>query len=359
MALELIGYVPHSATALPSGHRNEGGLDVAFIEEAARAQEQAGFDRVLIAHASNKPDAWQLAAHVGHVTEKLKVLVAARPGVTHPSLVARQAATFDQLTRGGRLAVHVISGGDEREQQREGDFLGHDERYERSAEFIALLRRMWSAREPFDHDGKYYPLRGAYSAVLPASDIPVYFAGGSDAAIRTGSQHADLFVLNGAPLAQTQALIARIEEAAAPHARRPRFGIGLRLLLGETEEAAWERARAIAGEADKAISEGKAIADGANRVKSDTFTAVGARQVYELALSGEIHDERLWLGYTQRFGGGGTTATLVGTPEQVTRSLVAYSDAGISAFYLRGFDIIADAREYGEKLIPLLRQATA
>jgi alkanesulfonate monooxygenase len=101
-------------------------IDPDFTARFARAHEEGGFDRILIGYGSRWPDGWQVANHAVRATERLKVLLAHRPGFVAPALTARQAVSFDHLTGGGRLALHIITGGDEADQRREGDFLSHD-----------------------------------------------------------------------------------------------------------------------------------------------------------------------------------------------------------------------------------------
>src|SRR6201996_3274770 len=120
-------------------------VDPGYLTRFARAHEAAGFDRVLIGYHATGPDGFAVAAHVLTVTTRLKVLIAHRPGFVAPTLVARKLATLDALTGRGRVAVPHISGGDEADQQRDGDFIGHDRRYARPAEFMSLLRRRLSA----------------------------------------------------------------------------------------------------------------------------------------------------------------------------------------------------------------------
>ena len=114
------------------------------------------------------------------------------PGFVAPTLVARKLATLDALAGGGRVAIHHITGGDEADQQRDGDFADHDRRYARTAEFMDVLRRELTAPEPFDFDGEFYRFQGAISTVRPLHEgsIPIYFGGQSDAAVRVGGQHA-------------------------------------------------------------------------------------------------------------------------------------------------------------------------
>jgi alkanesulfonate monooxygenase len=65
-------------------------------------------------------------------------------------------ATIDQISD-GRVTVHFITGGTDHEQQREGGYRTHDERYERygrTRECIQIIKRAWTSREPFDYDGQ-------------------------------------------------------------------------------------------------------------------------------------------------------------------------------------------------------------
>ncbi len=83
--------------------------------------------------------------------------------------------------------MHFISGGSDDEQQRDGDYLTHDQRYERTDEYLNILRRIWTSDKPFDHEGKHYRFKAGYSEVKPTQKphVPIYFGGASDAAIRS------------------------------------------------------------------------------------------------------------------------------------------------------------------------------
>ena len=81
--------------------------------------------------------------------------------------------------------VHIISGGDDGDQHKDGDFLAHDERYARTDEYVEILRRIWTADKAIDHQGKYYTFTRSFSDVKPLQKphLPIYFGGSSDAAI--------------------------------------------------------------------------------------------------------------------------------------------------------------------------------
>src|ERR1700742_4770035 len=164
-------------------------VDPSYLLDIARAHDDGGFDCVLIGYGAVSPEGWAIAATVLHATKHLKVLVAHRPGVVQPAILARMAATLDHLTGGGRIAVHFITGGDEADQHREGDFLAHNVRYRRTAEVMTLAPRLWNQESPLDFDGEFSRYEAAFSAAKPASEgaIPFYLGAASGPWIQTGA----------------------------------------------------------------------------------------------------------------------------------------------------------------------------
>ena len=147
-------------------------IDKTYTAALALAHENGGFDRVLIGYNSASPDGFQVAAFAAARTSRLRFLLAHRPGFVAPTLAARQLATLDQFSD-GRLAVHVITGGSDAEQQRDGDFLSKDERYERTDEYIGLLLRTWTEAAPFQHKGRYYEVeKGGFPPALQGAPRP-------------------------------------------------------------------------------------------------------------------------------------------------------------------------------------------
>src|SRR6266704_4469043 len=148
MSVEFIGFISNnnsSETIVRSGPV----LDPTHIETVAKAHELAGFDRALLAFHSTMPDALQVGQHVLGITKTLKVMIAQRPGFTAPTLLARQLAAIDQLA-GGRVSLHVITGGNATELRQDGNTLDDkDERYARTSEFLDIVRAEWTSEKPF------------------------------------------------------------------------------------------------------------------------------------------------------------------------------------------------------------------
>jgi alkanesulfonate monooxygenase len=367
VSIEIIGMVGTKEVSETKGSFDGPPIDAGYLARFAQAHEAAGFDRVLIGYGATGPDGFAVAAHVLHATSTLKVLIAHRPGFVAPTLVARKLATLDQLTGGGRVAIHHITGGDELDQKRDGDFADHDRRYARTAEFMTLLRRELTAAEPFDYDGEFYQVRGAYSSVRPPAEapIPLYFGGASAAAVQVGAEHADVYMLWGEPVAQIAERIAEIRAAAARHGRTVRFSLSIRPIVAETEDAAWQRAEEIREATARRV--GAVKTDQVQGVQvppvrgSRLFgfrdsSSVGSQRLQDQAAERDVHDERLWMGITKLTGPGGNSTALVGTPQQVADALLAYRRAGVDTVLIRGFDPLDDVVDWGKELVPLLRE---
>lgn len=355
MALEFIGFIGNnnsSETIVRSGPV----LDIDHVETVAKAHENAGFDRALLAFHSDLPDPLQVGQHIANVTQRLNVFIAQRPGFTAPTVFARQFATLDHLTR-GRISLNVITGGDHAELVHDGNTVpDKDERYARTSEFLDIVRSEWSSDKPFDYDGKYYQVKGGFSQIKPLrpDSIPVFIAGASDAAIEVAGRHADIFALWGETYDEVRSIIARVRAAAAKNNRpSPRFSLSFRPILAETEELAWAKADAILARA-QAVQEVSGFKRGSGQPANE-----GSRRLLALAAQGERLDKRLWTGLAKLTGARGNSTSLVGTPQQVAEALLDYYALGVDIFLIRGFDPLVDAIEYGRELIPLTRELVA
>ena len=349
--VEFIGWIGTSnASETRVAPHGPGVVDRSFVAATARAHEYSGFDKVLVGYFNVQADGFQLAAFAAHETDRLHFLLAHRPGFTAPTLAARQLASLDQFS-GGRAAVHVISGGSDVDQARDGDFLGKAERYARTDEYLEVIKKAWTAERPFDHEGKYYKVQGGMQVVrcLQKPHIPVYFGGSSDEAIAVAGKHADCYALWGESLAAVGDTLRRVRAASAAHGRQVRFSVSFRPILGRTEADAWARAERIL-ETAKAMRSGKAAYEPQN---------AGSQRLLAEAAKGKVVDKRLWTELAALTGAQGNSTSLVGTPAQVAEAMLDYWDLGVTTFLIRGFDPLEDALEYGRDLIPLVREGAA
>ena len=332
------------------------GFDHEFAHEYAKVLDEGGFDYTLVPYSSSWIDANQFAQFVVNHTERLKPMLAHRPGVIFPTHAARAFATLDQIGR-GRLAIHIIAGGQDAEQRREGDYLSKAERYARADEYIQILRRVWTETEPFDHDGAYYKFEGFRSEIRPYQDaIPVSVGGSSEEAYRVGGRQGDIFGLWGEPLAETKQQIdsvnAQADAAGRPH---PRIWVSFRPIVAATDDLAWERAHELLGRietgyADRAAKRHYPIAG------TTVPQNVGSQRLLALAERGELHDRALWTAPAKATNAAGSSTALVGSPETVAAALLDYVDIGCELLSIRGFDPFDDAIGYAKHVLPLVRQ---
>ena len=362
MPVEFIGMIAtkdQSETKLSRGPI----VDKEFTRRFVRAHEDAGFDRVLIGYASSHPDGTQVAAYAASHSERLGFLVAHRPGFVAPTLAARQFTTLDQFSD-GRIAVHIITGGHDAEQRRDGDYLSKDERYARSDEYLDVLRLAWTSDQPFSYQGRYYQVEDHKSGVRSAQEqgIRLYFGGSSEAAYRVGGKHADTYALWGEPLAETKQQIDSVNEAAknAGRADTPGISVSFRPILGPTEGLAWERAHRILQTTKQNVADFRA------RRRRETWGLggqqppnVGSQRLLAAAEKGELHDRALWTPLAAATGAGGNSTALVGTPETVAQAILDYVDIGATTILIRGYDPYDDAIDYGRQLLPLVRDEVA
>src|SRR5438128_3401919 len=349
MPVEMIGWIAPrvSSELIPSSGPP---FDADVLAETARIHERAGFDRVLIGYFSDAPDGFLVGAHAAAMTERLGFLLAHRPGFVAPPVAARKLATLDQLSN-GRLAVHMIAGGSDADQAKDGDWTDHETRYRRAAEYIPLLRRTWPEPAPFDHDGEFYRTRGTCSEIrcLQEPHIPIYGGGGSEDAIRALAPHVDVFMLWGEPLKDTALFMDRVRREAALRGRNPTFSLSTRPILAATEGEAWDRARAILDRV--LVNRGGAPAP--------TRQNVGSNRLLQAAAEAEVHDTCLWTSLAAATGAQGDSTALVGTPETVAKALLEYYKLGATRLLIRGYDPRPDAIQYGEELIPRIRELVA
>lgn len=216
---------------------------VAYLSQIARAAEEVGFAGALTPTGAWCEDAWLTTAMVSQHTERLKFLVAFRPGLISPTLAAQMASTFQRQT-GGRLLLNVVTGGENQEQRAFGDFLDKDSRYRRTGEFLHVVRELWRGRT-VDLNGEHLQVQGAKLSRVPDPVPQVYFGGSSPIAGEIAARHSDVYLTWGEPPAQVAEKLDRIRSLAAAEGRTLRFGIRLHVITRDTAEQAWAEANRL------------------------------------------------------------------------------------------------------------------
>ncbi|GAA1712115.1 LLM class flavin-dependent oxidoreductase [Kribbella yunnanensis] len=318
-----------------------------YLRQIVTAAEDLGFVGALTPTGLWCDDAWLSTASLLDSTDRLKFLVAFRPGLLSPTLAAQMATTF-QNQSGGRLLLNVVTGGEPTEQKAFGDFLSKDERYARTDEFLAIVRKLWEHGDPFDYAGKHLRVEQARLVSVPDPTPPIYFGGSSAAAGPVAAAHSDVYLTWGEPPAAVAEKLTWIRKLAADAGRTVRFGIRLHVITRDTSEDAWREARrlldALPPETIARVQEGlrRSESEGQKRM-----LALHEGRPEDL----EIYPN-LWAGVGLARGGAGTA--LVGSHREVADRIKEYADLGIDEFILSGYPHLEEAYWFGESVLPLL-----
>jgi alkanesulfonate monooxygenase len=320
--------------------------NVPYLGQIARSAEQLGFEAALTPTGAWCEDAWVSTAMLSSVSERLKFLVAFRPGLTSPFVAAQMAGTFQNLS-GGRLALNVVTGGESHEQRMFGDFLDKDARYERCEEFLAIVRALWTG-EPVTFEGRYLQVEDAVLSQLPDPLPQIYFGGSSPAAGRVAAKHVDVYLTWGEPPAAVGEKVAWIRRLAEAEGREIRFGIRLHTIARDTAEEAWAEAdRLLSGISEDDIARVQA---GLQRSES-----VGQRRMLDLnkgSKDGLVIHPNLWAGVGLVRGGAGTA--MVGSHTEIADLIEQYRAVGIEEFVLSGYPHLEESYRFGEGVLPEL-----
>ncbi len=352
MTIKLHWFLPTSGdsrTVIPmgeAGHQRPPTFD--YMQQVATVADAMGFDGALTPTGTACEDSWIVCSALMSVTKRLKFLVAFRPGFVSPTLAAQQATTFQRYS-GGRLLLNIVTGGNDAEQQRFGDWLPHDERYARTAEFLQVLRGAWSG-EAFDFNGKYYTVRGAVVGEPPEPEPPIYIGGSSAAADEVAANHVDVALTWGEPPSMVVERLAAWRAAAEKAGRQLRFGIRLHVITRDRAKDAWAETERFMELLDDETLES---------VHSTLSRSEAVGQQRMLSLHGGKRDRlvvapNLWAGIGLVRGGAGTA--LVGSHEEVADRIQEYHELGFDEFILSGHPHVEEAYWFGEGVMPILRK---
>lgn len=275
-------------------------------------------------------------------TERLKVIAAVHPGLWQPGVLAKLGATADQLS-GGRFAVNVVSGWFKDEFTHLGEpWLEHDERYRRSAEFLQVLRKIWT-EDDVDFRGDFYRIHDFTLKPKPIHTPELFQGGNSTAARRNGGLYSDWYFSNGKDFTGITDQIVEVRDHARTVDREVSIGLNGFIIARDTEAEAREVLREIVAKANRPAVE-------------------GFRSAVQQAGSATGDKKGMWADSSfedlVQYNDGFRTQ-LIGTPEQIAERIAAYRRRGVDLI-LGGFLHFQEEIEYfGAKVLPLVREIEA
>lgn len=357
MSLNIFWFIPTFGDSRYLGSKIESRVsDFDYVKQVAIAADTLGFDGVLIPTGRSCEDPFVVASSLIGVTQRLKFLVALRPGLLQPALAARISSTLDRFSN-GRVAFNLVAGGDKEELEGDGLFQDSDERYEAAAEFIDLWKDILKAsyeKKLVNFDGKHYKTVNSKLLYPPVQrpHPPLFFGGSSQKAHELAAQKVDLYITWGETPKAVKAKIEDVKAKATKYGRTVRFGIRLHIIVRETEAEAWEAAEKLISKLDdekiKASQNALTKLDSEGQRLMSALTNNGqARTREELEIS-----QNLWAGIGLVRGGCATA--LVGDPQTILKRINEYADLGIDTFVLSGYPHLEESFRVAELLFPLL-----
>jgi alkanesulfonate monooxygenase len=308
--------------------------------------EQLGFDSTLLAQHTVNPhlpdhdqlEAWTGAAALAALTDRIEIIAAIKPYISHPVFLAKAALQIENISN-GRFGINLINAWNPAEFEKAGIPFGeHDDRYVLGREWASIVKRLVSG-ETVNHSGQHFNVTDyKLTPRSPNRKRPTFYIGGeSEPARALATDHADVWFINGQPLAEVTALISDVR-------RRPRDGAPLRYGL-----SAFVVARETEQEAQDA---------------HDHLLALAAKDADVHDLQGKKADPKAVMFQTMkkyvRVGtNGGTAAGLVGSYDQVAERILDFHRVGIELFMLQMQPLRSEMRRFAEEVIPRARKLEA
>jgi|TARA_B100000678_G_scaffold153305_1_gene128048 alkanesulfonate monooxygenase len=324
-----------------------------YLKKVALTAEKSGFYSLLVPTRfsnglfdENAPlaETWTTVAALASVTEKIRFLVAVRPGFISVGLFAQMAATLDQIS-GGRLDLNIVPGGIEGDMERLGEKTDHDTRYERASEFISACKKLWEKPEAIKFNGEFIHLNGAVCSPGPKGNPAFYLGGASEAALNLSADKADTYLAWILPQETLEPHLKKARKKYMDKGRSPRFGLRTHLIVRQSEREAWEIADELLSQTSESVLR--------QRAKSSKNTSMVGQRSQTQQYENDKMGRHLWNGISNVRVNCGTA--IVGNVEQVSEELLSYWRLGIDEFILSGFPHVTECNIVSEQLLPVLK----
>ncbi|RJX37528.1 LLM class flavin-dependent oxidoreductase [Paenibacillus pinisoli] len=313
-------------------------LSLNDIIDSAIIAENMGFDAILTPADSNSYDPWMLSMQIISKTQKIRPIIALRPGFIAPVYTARMIATLQQLS-GGRADFNIVTGGSTLELAKEGCRLSHEERYRRTYEYMEVISNLLKETKPYSFNGQFYNITNAtlFPKIPDLIHPKFYIAGASADAVKVAKSFGDFYLMWAQPIESTKQQLLQFEQ----HDKVLDYSLRVNIIVRKNKQEAIEAANATIQDR----SNSRRLIELVN-IHSDS---VGQKKMMALALEGGVHDTCLWSNIS--VGKTGSVPFLVGSTEEVRNSLKRYLELGFSNFILASTDTGSEIGYISEEIV--------
>jgi alkanesulfonate monooxygenase len=295
-----------------------------YLLQIARAADLTGFDGIQIPHDPQGDESWIVAGYLARNTRHLRLITEFEASRGSSVYAAKNAVSYQRFSN-QRFAWQVTKGGSEAERRQLGDGVAEEKLLPRIDEFLTVAKGVIT-QSPFSFKGEFFEvLDGGFQGPLGNNPVPkIYLDGNTTEAFELSARHADVHLLDAAPVEQLQPAISQLQALAAKHGRSITIGLRIDVLARESEQEALEDAERFWQQSGL----GEAVA-----LEAGLWSLPVART--------------------------GAKASLVGSYEQVQAQLEAYANAGVTSFIFAAAPHLEEAYRVGEHLLPKLRKSLA
>ncbi|MGZ4121667.1 MAG: LLM class flavin-dependent oxidoreductase [Tumebacillaceae bacterium] len=312
----------------------------AYAKEVAQKAEQWGYDTTLVAELylndikgpeEDVLEAWSTAAALAAVTDTLEIMTAVRPGYHNPAVCAKMAANIDHISN-GRFTLNIVSAWwAEEAKQYGGAFAEHDERYERTQEFVDVLKGLWT-QDTFSYTGRYFNIENTKLSPKPVQrPNPILYAGGeSERGKRLIAETCDAYVMHGGTVEEVREKIEGMKARRAATGLPPfqSFGMAAYVICRDTEEEAQAELARI------------------TNVREDVSGYAGFK---DFTSKSQLEQQITLQDYS--VSNRGLRPNLVGTPEQIAAQIKAFEEAGVDLLLLQFSPQLEEMERFAKQVI--------
>lgn len=302
--------------------------------------EEIGFDSILTATDSAAYDPWILSSYLLQNTQKLKTIIAVRTSTLEPVYTSRMISTLTQLFQ-NRVHLNIVTMSSKAEMEKENVHLNHEGRYNRTYEFLDIMRNLLEGNTPYSYKGNHFLTKN--STLFPAVSgmTPLtYVAGSSIEAQKAGAAYGDVYIFWGDKVERVKENINNFHNVAS--SRKVEIGLRVNILIRKDKTQALDVL-------EKKVSGLRYDPRLILPLMQQSNDSVGSRRMIALSRESKLHDKTL---YTGAIGNKiGNVPFIIGSPEEVRNTLKKYVDLGISRFIFSSIDNNEEINRIGDEII--------
>jgi dimethylsulfone monooxygenase len=268
------------------------------------------------------------------VTERILIFGTVHAPLVHPVFAAKQFVTADHIGH-GRFGLNVVCGWNGDEFRMFGaELREHDRRYEYGQEWIDAVCAMWERTEEFDFNGQFIKLRAVSSEPKPYGESRpiVMSAGGSPAGRSFAISNADFLFTFLRDFEQGRETVSALREAATIAGREVGIFANATVVCRPTTAEAQAYYDYYAGERGDWPAVDRLVGLGTGNMSSANDAG------------------RLRIRYAAGYG----TFPLVGSPDDIARTLAQISELGFTGLSLSFVSFLEEFPYFRDEVLPRL-----